>query len=351
MFTARKRVLAASTAVALMTLTACGSVGSTSDADKGGSAGGSGDGEYEIVLVPKVEGISWFQRMAEGVDQFDKDQDGVHARQIGPDTEDAAKQVSIIEDLMAQQVDAIVVVPNDPQAVAPVLKRARDAGIVVVTHEAPALAATDSVDLDLEAFSNEEFGQQMFEPLAKAMGGKGQLVGEVASLTSETHMAWYNAGVDFIKKNYPDIEIVANKPYEDNNSDETARRNAQEILSAYPNLKGFVGTSVSALANFSAILQEKNNTSVAASGLSLPSIAGPYLDAGFMTHAQAWDPAGAGYAGLSAALKLLKKEEVKDGTDLGYEGYEDVTVKDKIVSGHATLMIEKNQYPDGKFPF
>lgn len=337
--------LAACVASALVLLTACGSVGE----DSNGSSNNGDGGKYRIALVPKVEGINWFQRMSEGVAQFDKDLgDDVEAWQIGPDTEDAAKQVGIIQDLIAQKVDGIVVVPNDPQAVAPVLAEARKKGIVVVTHEAPALAGTESVDYDLEAFSNQAFGEAMLGPLGEI--GEGKIVGEVGSLTSETHMAWYNAGIDYLKKNYPGIEVVSAQPYEDNNSDATARSNAQEILSAYPDLKGFVGTSVSALANFAAVLKEKNNTKVKAVGLSLPSIAGPYLDEGWITHAQTWDPAGAGYASIAVVLKVLKKEAVTTGTDLGYEGYKSITVDAQTVFGEATMLLKPNQFPDG-YPF
>ena len=331
-----------------LVLAGCGSVGSNPVED-GSASGGDGGSGYDIALVPKVQGISWFQRMEEGVVQFDEEfGDDVNAWQIGPDTEDAAKQVAIIEDLIAQDVDAIVVVPN---AVGPVLEKARDEGIVVVTHEAPALVDTESIDIDLEAFDNADFGERMFEPLAEAMGGEGQLVGEVGSLTSETHMAWYDAGVAFLEQNYPDIEVVSSNPYEDNNSDETARSNAQEILRAYPDLKGFVGTSVSALANFSAVLQEKDNTTVKASGLSLPSIAAPYLDDGWMAHAQTWDPAGAGYVACAIALALLEGEELESGADLGYEGYESIVVDGKLVLGDATMALEPNQFPDGDYPF
>lgn len=350
--------LAACVTLALL-LTGCGSVGETTPdtetdettpTEAGGETGGDAE-SYRIALVPKVEGISWFQRMAEGVEQFDEDLgDEVEAWQIGPDTEDAAKQVSIIEDLIAQEVDAIVVVPNDPPAVAPVLERARERGIVVITHEAPTLVDTESIDFDLEAFSNEAFGEAMLAPLGEAMGGEGQLVGEVGSLTSETHMAWYDAGIAYLAENYPDIEVVSAQPYEDNNSDETARANAQEILAAYPDLKGFVGTSVSALANFAAVLQEKENTTVKAAGLSLPSIAGPYLDGGWMAHAQTWDPAGAGYASVMLALMVLRGDEIITGIDLGYEGYESALVDGKTVFGDATMLLTPNQFPDG-YPF
>lgn len=334
-----------------LTLGACGTTGNT--ASEGGKSGGSKSGPYKIATVPKVQGISWFQRMNEGVDKFNKDNSGkVDAWQIGPDTEDAAKQVQIIQDLIAQKVDAIVVVPNDPQAVSPVLAQARQAGIVVITHEAPALVKTDSVDYDLEAFDNAVFGQKMFEQLARCMGGKGQFVGMVGSLTSETHMAWYNAGVKYLQEKYPDITPATSQPYEDNNNDSTARANALEILRAHPEITGYMNGSVSAGSNMAAVLKEKGIKTVCTAGLSLPSIAGPYLESGVMKSAQTWDPAGAGYAANVLALAALsKKESIKTGLDLTWDGYKSVKVDGKQVVADAIMMLEKGQFPDGKYPF
>lgn len=107
-------------------------------------------------------------------------------------------------------------VPNDPEALTPTITKAREAGIVVVTHEAPGIA--ESVDLDVEAFVNEEFGKLMGEAVAQACGSEGQYAGFVGSLTMATHMVWYNAATEYIAENYPDMVNVAEEPYEDGNS-------------------------------------------------------------------------------------------------------------------------------------
>jgi simple sugar transport system substrate-binding protein len=356
MMTRQRKALGGIAALAALgLLVACGTTTDPGSAESTAPEGDTSTDEgttYQIATVPKVEGISWFEAMADGVAQFDSDfSDEVEAWQIGPDTEDAAKQIQIIEDLIAQEVDAIVVVPNDPQAVAPTLEKARERGIVVVTHEAPALAGTEAVDYDLESFDNAEFGQAMGEKLAECMGGEGTYLGMVGSLTSETHMAWYNAAKDYLTENYPDITLLTENPYEDNNDDAAARANALEILRAYPDLGGYVNGSVSANANMAAVLKEKNITSVCMSGLSLPSVAGPYLEEGWMYSAQTWNPAGAGYAANAVALAILKGETIESGMDLGWEGYESITVDGGLVVANAIMMLEKGQFPDGEYPF
>lgn len=354
-----RKVGGVAVAAALLAMTAaCGTTGGTGS----GAASASGSdkapaGVYKIATIPKIEGITWFDDMKKGVEQFNKDYSSeVQAWQIGPDSEDAAKQVQIIEDLIAQKVNAIVVVPNDPMALEPVLTKARQQGIVVISHEGPALAETEAVDYDLEAFSNQQFGELMAQKLVEGMGKtEGKIVGEVGSLTSETHMAWYNAAIAWLAKNEPGIKPVQDKPYEDANDDAKARSNALEILKAYPDLDGMLSCSVSAGSNMAQVIKEKNIKTVTLSQLTLPSVAGPYIEEGWIYSGQSWQPAGAGYAANVLALMILKGEQVKAGVDLKFDHYNSVQVDGKLVIGDAILQFQKGKEPfdswKGNYPF
>ena len=81
---------------------------------------------FSIATVVKVDGIAWFDRMRDGVKQFGDDT-GHDVWQVGPSQADAAAQVQLIENLIAQGVDAICVVPFSVEAVEPVLQKAREA--------------------------------------------------------------------------------------------------------------------------------------------------------------------------------------------------------------------------------
>jgi simple sugar transport system substrate-binding protein len=67
---------------------------------------------YDIAVVAKVTGIPWFTRMEVGVKEAAQKLN-VNAYQVGGSTPDPAQQVKVIEDLIAKNVDAIIVVPND----------------------------------------------------------------------------------------------------------------------------------------------------------------------------------------------------------------------------------------------
>ena len=123
-----------------------------------------------IATVVKIAGIQWFNRMEEGVNKF-AEETGMNAFQVGPAQADPQQQVALIEDMIAQGVNALAVVPMSPEALEPVLGRAMEAGIAVITHEA---AAQQNTKYDLEAFVNEDFGANLMEQMATCMGGEGE---------------------------------------------------------------------------------------------------------------------------------------------------------------------------------
>ena len=99
-------------------------------------------------------------------------------------------QAQVIQDLIAQGVDAICVVPVDPGAIEPVLKQAMDAGIVVVTHEG---ASQQNTMYDIEAFNNTEYGAFIMDNLAQAMGEEGVYTTMVGHVTNASHNEWADA--------------------------------------------------------------------------------------------------------------------------------------------------------------
>ncbi|GAB3602802.1 substrate-binding domain-containing protein [Microbacterium aureliae] len=343
-------VALAATAVLAAGCTTVGGAGGSGSTDGGDS--GSGDGKFKIVTVSKVEGITWFQRMSEGVDMFnDEYSDEVEAYQTGPDAGDPAQQIQIVEDLIAQQVDAIIVVPNDVLGIAPVLKRARDAGIIVGVTEATQLVGTDSIDFDVEAFVNAEFGKGFGKQLADAMGCEGEYATSVGLLTSESHMEWLAAANEYIAAECPDMKNVSPTPYENENDDQKSRALAEEILNTYPNLKGYFATTPSGGSGMASALRDKGRTDLANVALTLPSVAGPDLEDGYLSAGQGWDPAGWGWALNKVALDMLKGEEVAAGADLGWPGYESITVDGQLIIGNDIQQYFPGDFADGDYPF
>lgn len=282
--------------------------------------------KYTIATVVKVDGIAWFDRMRDGVEQF-KGDTGNDVWMVGPSQADAAAQVQIVENLIAQGVDAIAIVPFSVEAVEPVLKKARDRGIVVISHEASNI---QNVDFDIEAFDNKAYGANLMKELGKSMGGKGKYVATVGSLTSKSQMEWIDGAVEYQKANFPEMSQATERleTYDDANTDYTKLK---EAMTAYPDITGILGAPMPTSAGAGRLIAEGGlSGKVFFSGTGLVSVAGEYIKNDNIQYIQFWDPAVAGYAMNMLAVAVLEKknEQIKAGLNMGLPGYESLLVPD-----------------------
>jgi len=298
-----------------------------------------------IATVVKIAGIQWFNRMEEGVDQYAADT-GANAFQVGPAQADPQQQAALIEDMIAQGVDALAVVPMSPEALEPVLGRAMEAGIVVITHEA---ASQQNTMYDIEAFVNEDFGANLMEQMAQCMGGEGEYAVFVGSLTSQTHNQWVDGAIAHQEANYPNMTLVGDKN-ETFDDAQQAYEAAQEVMRAFPNVKGMQGSASTDVAGIGLAVEERGmEDATCVFGTSLPSIAGQYLETGAVDGIGFWDPSVAGYAMNKLAQMVMDGEEITDGMDLGLEGYENITLDGKVIYGQAWVNVNADNMAD--YPF
>jgi simple sugar transport system substrate-binding protein len=281
---------------------------------------------YSIATVVKVDGIAWFDRMRDGVKQFKSDT-GQDTWEVGPSQADAAAQVQIVENLIAQGVDAICIVPFSVEAVEPVLKKAREHGIVVISHEASSI---QNVDYDIEAFDNKAYGAKLMEVLGKQMGGKGKYVATVGSLTSKSQNEWIDGAIAYQKEHFPGMSLATNRfeTYDDANQD---YNKLKEALTTYPDVTGILGAPMPTSAGAGRLIAERGlKGKVFFAGTGLVSVAGEYLKNDDINYIQFWDPAAAGYAMNELAVMVLdkKKADIKAGLDLGLPGYTSVQAPD-----------------------
>lgn len=102
-----------------------------------GKSSGPADSEGdvpEVALVMKSLANEFFKTMAEGAEAHHEANDAQYDLLVNgiKNETDLGQQVNLVEQMIARGVDAIVIAPADSKALVPVLKRARDAGILVV---------------------------------------------------------------------------------------------------------------------------------------------------------------------------------------------------------------------------
>ena len=306
------------------------------------------DDSYTIATVVKIDGIAWFDRMRVGVEEYGA-KTGYDTFLLGPSKADAAEQVRIIEDLIAQGVDAICVVPFSVEAVEPVLARAREEGIVVVSHEA---STQENADAIIEAFDNAAYGEFLMEHLAQRMGGTGTYATFVGSLQSKSHNEWVDAAVAYQETNYPDMELVQGK-IEEFDDMETAYTKTLELLTAFPDLGGIQGSAMTTAPGAGLAVEQRGlQDQVSVVGTSLVSVSEQYLESGATDVIAFWDPAMAGQAMNEIAVRILDGESIENGANLGITGYEELfqdPVKSNLFYGAAWVGVTKENMDQYNF--
>ncbi|WP_319561110.1 autoinducer 2 ABC transporter substrate-binding protein [Marispirochaeta sp.] len=291
--------------------------------------------EYEIVTVVKITGIPWFNRLEEGVIQAGKDL-GVNSYQIGPSDADPAQQVKMVEDLISKGVDAICITPNDATALEPVFKKAREKGILILTHESPDQAGKD---VDIELIDNIQFGQHTWDKLVENMGAEGQYAIFVGGLTVPLHNLWADEGIKYAKAKYPGLELVTGR-IPCGEDQELSKQKTLELLKTYPDLKGIVGFGSLGPPGAAQALKEKGLAGkVAVVGTVIPGHAAPYLKDGSMSHGVLWDPKDAGYSLTYVAKYMLDGGKLSDLTEI--EGIGSIEVSGDVIKVDAMADITK----------
>ena len=265
-----------------------------------------------IGIVVKIGGIPWFNAMEAGIKKR-ADQLGVKAFMVGPTSADPALQVRAIEDLIAQHVDVIGVVPNDAKVLEPVLQRARAAGIKVITHESP---NQENTDWDFELASVKGFGEAYGKRLATAMGGKGEYAVFVGSLTVPLHNAWADAAIAYLKANDPDMKLVGDRYGVAENVD-ASRQTALDLMRAHPDLKGILAFgSQGPIGAARAVDETHKKGQVVVLGPFSPGQGKRLVHDGILTGGYMWNPEQAGEVFVTLGTMVAKGEPIKDGTNI-----------------------------------
>ena len=301
------------------------------------ACGGKKDDKLTIAFVPKVEGQAWWDYVGEGVKAWAAEHPEIEVIYKGPAEVDAAAQVQIMTDMVNQGVDVLCFSANDPNACEEICKQARDKGIIVISTES---ASMTNIDYDVEAFNDAGLGAFLMDELAKMMGGEGEYVTMVGSMTMESHNNWADAGVKQAEANYPGMTLVEDKRVSSESDAEVAYNKTKELIQKYPNLKGILGTSSFDAPGAARAIDELGLTGkVFAISVAMPSETRDYLKSGVLQAVGLWDPAVTAKVMLNLAVKMHAGEEVKAGMDLGMPGYDAVAIEGKVIIGDGALAI------------
>jgi len=267
------------------------------------ASGGSGK-HITIAFVPKLDGIPYYDAMKVGAQKAAADL-GVTYIQQGDQTADPAKQAEIVSSLIARKVDVLVVAPDDPNSLAPLLKRAAAQGIQIMT------ADTDAPDSVRSIFVNqatpESVGKTVIDALAKGMNnGTGEFAIQGCASTAANTNAWIDTEKAYYSAAYPKMKLLL--PVEFAGEDTTAlKQQTKALISANPNLKGIIASCAQAGPPVAEAIKETGNIGkITSVSIATPTVSKPYILDGSQPSVVLWDVDALGYLMVWAGQQLAE---------------------------------------------
>lgn len=295
-----------------LVVAACGTDAGTSLDDEGETGQSAGNEEKTIAVIVKSTEHEFWQTVKKGAEEAGE-QFGYNVTFQGASAETAiGEQVSIVEDAINQQVAAIVLAPSDPEALAPPLQNAEEAGIPVVTIDS-------SVDSDIPESHVSTDNRAAAGIAAEEMAG---LIGEEGKVAIVSHVAGASTAIDreegfkeMISK-FPNIEIV-NTFYSDGDR-EKALQITQDILTATPDIKGIFGANEGAAVGVAnAIEQAEKADDVVVIGFDSSEDEISFIEKDVMKGIVVQNPFNIGYMGVEQAAAVLDGQNVEQQIDTG----------------------------------
>jgi galactofuranose transport system substrate-binding protein len=137
---------------------------------------------------------------------------------------DTAKQISDVEDMVAQGVDYIILAPREFEGLTPALETAKKADIpvILVDRKVAGEAGKDYVSFLGSNFIEQ--GQKAADWLIEEMGGKGNIVELTGTSGSSVAMDRQKGFGDRLKEKAPDMKVIASQ------TGDFARANGQKVM-------------------------------------------------------------------------------------------------------------------------
>ena len=272
-----------------------------------------------IALVVKSLGNGFFDAAAKGAEKAAAEIGDVEVIYTGPTAATAEGQIEIVNSLIAQNVDAIAISANDPDALVPSLKKAMDRGIKVISWDSGVAAGGRMMHLNPS--DTDLIGETIIKLAADYLPDGGDVAILSASSTATNQNAWIDAAKKILPTKFPKINLVA-VVYGDDDSVKSTNE-AKGLIATYPNLKAIIApTTVGVVAAAQVVTDMKLIGKVNVSGLALPSEFKKFIDNGSSKAVALWNPIDLGYSAVQISHQLIGGTKAAPGASfaLGHVG-------------------------------
>ncbi len=266
-----------------------------------------------IAIVVKSAGNPYNEKEAGGFQSVIEELGGTCIVNY-PEAATADAQVSVIQSLISQGVDAIAISANDENALQAALEDAMEAGIKVLSLDSG--VNPESRMVHVNQAGTALIGESLMEAVYDISGGEGQYAILSATSQATNQNSWIEAMAEVADSDskYDNLELVE-IAYGDDESQKSTDQ-TQALLDKYPDLKVICSPTTVGINAAAKVLQDKGS-SVKLTGLGLPSEMEAYIgdsDEYPCPYMYLWNPIDLGELSAYVAVGLV------DGSITGTPG-------------------------------
>jgi ribose transport system substrate-binding protein len=278
--------------------------------------GGAPDQPY-IAIVSKGFQHQFWQAVKQGAEQ-EAARQGVRISFEGPASESEVEaQVTMLQNALGRQPDALGFAALDSRAAAPMLQQARTSNIPVVAFD----SGVDSpIPLTTAATDNKAAAGEVAKHMAEALGGTGKVGLVVHDQTSRTGQDRRDGFLEWMKANAPGIQVL--DPQYGGGDQAKSADITKAIIAANPDLKGIYAANEGSAIGVLRGVAESGKTGLAIIGFDSGTGQIEAIRNGTMLGAVTQDPIGMGEETVKAAVKAINGEPLPPVIDTGFFWYD-----------------------------
>jgi len=198
---------------------------------------GNDSGKYRIAVIPKGTSHQFWKSVRAGAENAAKELGNVEILWQGPaEEDDTEEQIKMVNQSRVNQVDGILLAPNDSTALVQSVSAAGDDDIPVVIYDSDldrkALQAEGGSIVSYVATRNKEGGKLAARRLAEVLGGQGNVVLLRYRVGSESTEQREEGFLEAMREEFPDINLLETKQHGGKNVD-TAKSAMTQLLNRF----------------------------------------------------------------------------------------------------------------------
>lgn len=252
-----------------------------------------------VAMMPKSKGNAYFIACRKGAEEAAREL-GAELIWDGPTETDPAKQNEVVEAWITRGVDVIAVSVENRSGLSTVLRKARRAGIKVLTWDAD--AEPDARDFFVNQATPEGIGRTLMDHAARILGGAGEFAIVTASLTAANQNEWRRHIEARLADRYPGVQLVTVQPCDDQQT--KAFEVTTSILNAHPGVRLIMAICSPGVPGAAEAVKQSGRTDVKVIGLGLPNDNKRFVHEGVTEAVVLWNTMDLGYLTVYAAQGL-----------------------------------------------